>query len=94
MSKRTERPSRTVACLLDIVAFGGLVDFWMELLLCPSMAVATHISLLTVSGVTPFIVQFYIRAGCGPGGGGRGGREGGREGGRVRGGREGVRKRE
>ena len=56
MGKSAERSSRTVASLLDIVAFGGLVDFWVKLLLGPSVTVTAGVALIAVGGVSPFIV--------------------------------------
>ena len=60
MSECTERPSRAVACLLYVVAFGRLVYLWMKLLLCSSVAVATRVTLIAVGGVTPLIIKLHV----------------------------------
>ena len=60
MGKCTERSPRTVARLLDVIALGGLVDLWMELLLCPSVAVTARVALITIGRVSPLVVQLDI----------------------------------
>ena len=77
MGEGTEGPPRTVACLLDIVAFCRLVDFWVELLFRACVAVRAGISLFAVGGVTPLVIQLHIGAWSRPEGEGR---EGGGEG--------------
>ena len=39
-------------------------DLWVELLLGPGVAVAAGVALLTVTGVTPLIVQLHVGTGC------------------------------
>ena len=56
MGKSAKRSSRTVASLLDIIALGGLVDFRMKLLLSPRVTVTAGVALITVGGVSPFII--------------------------------------
>jgi hypothetical protein len=56
VGKSTERSSRTVASLLDVVALGGFVDFRVELLLGPCMTVRAGVALIAVGGVSPFVV--------------------------------------
>ena len=65
MGKSTEGSSWTVASLLDIIAFSGLVDLRMELLLCACVAVTTAVSLLAVDKVAPLVIQFHIGTWCG-----------------------------
>ena len=66
MGKGTEGPSRAVAILLDIVAFGRLVDFRMELLLRAGVAILTRISAIAVTGLSPFIPMLHVRASSRP----------------------------
>ncbi len=66
MCKGTEWSPGAVASLLDIVAFSGLVNLWMELLLSSCVAVLAGITLVTVHRVTPLIVELYVRTRRGP----------------------------
>lgn len=59
MSESTERPSRTVATLLNVIAFGGFVDLRVELLFCPRVAVRTAFSALTFTRVPPLITVLH-----------------------------------
>lgn len=55
MCKGTEGSSGTAARLLHIIAFGGFVDLWMELLFCASVAVLAGVSIFTLAGISPLV---------------------------------------
>ena len=63
MSECTESAPRAVAGVLDVVALGGLVDLWMELLLCPRVAVLAVLSGLAGHGVAPLVPCFDLWTG-------------------------------
>lgn len=59
MCKGTEGSSGTAARLLHIIALGGFVDLWMELLLCASVAVLARVSIFTLGRISPLISMFH-----------------------------------
>lgn len=60
--KSTEDTARTVASLLYIVAFCGLVDFRMKLLFGASVTVLAIVTGLTVARLAPFLSVLDIGA--------------------------------
>lgn len=60
MGKGAEGSSGTAARLLHVVALGGLVDLWVELLLRAGVAILAAVSVLTLAGVSPFIPVFDV----------------------------------
>lgn len=60
MRKGAEDTAWAIASLLDIVAFGGLVDFRMELLLGTSVTILAIVSGLTIAWLTPFLAVLDI----------------------------------
>ena len=60
VGKGTERSPWTVTSLLDIVALGRFVDFWVKLLLGSCVTVTAGMALITVGRVSPFIIQLDI----------------------------------
>lgn len=60
MRKGAEDAAWAIACLLDIVAFGGLVDFRMELLLSASVTILAIVPGLTIAWLTPFLAMLDI----------------------------------
>lgn len=67
MSEGTEDTSWTVAVSLNIITFGRLIYFRMKLLFCSSMAIATIVSIFTVSRFSPLITVFDVWARSGSG---------------------------
>lgn len=65
MGKSTEDAAWTVASLLDIVAFGGLVDFRMKLLLGACVTVLAIVAGLTIARLAPFLAVLDIGTRCG-----------------------------
>lgn len=63
MSKCAKCPSRAITRVLDVVALGRLVDFRVELLLSPGMAILTGVSGLAAHGVTPFVPTLHVGTG-------------------------------
>lgn len=61
MRKGAEDTARTIAGLLDIVAFGGLVDFRMELLFGACMTILAIVAGLTITRLAPLLAVLYIR---------------------------------
>lgn len=59
MCKGTEGSSGTAARLLHIIALGGFVDLWMELLLCASVAVLARVSIFTLGRISPLVSMFH-----------------------------------
>ena len=68
MGERAEGASRTVARLLHVVAFGGFVDFRVELLVGAGVTVLTVVDLLAVCRVSPLVTYLDIGAWSWPGG--------------------------
>ena len=66
MSKCTECAPGAIACVLDIITLGGLVDLGVKLLLCASVTVLAVVSTITVGGVSPLVSTLHGRTGCGP----------------------------
>lgn len=66
MGKCTEDGPGTVARLLNVVAFGGLVDLRMELLLRPGVAVLAAIARLAIRRLAPLLAVLHIGTGRGP----------------------------
>lgn len=60
MCKGAEDTAWAIPSLLDIVAFGGLVDFRMELLLGASMTILAIVPGLTIAWLTPFFAVLDI----------------------------------
>jgi len=65
MRKSAENAAWTVASLLDIVAFGGLVDFRMKLLFGACMTVLAIVTGLTITRFAPFLAVLNIGTRCG-----------------------------
>lgn len=61
MGEGAERSSGTAARLLHVVALGGFIDLWVELLLRAGVAVLAGVSILALAGVSPLIPMFYVR---------------------------------
>jgi len=66
MGKSAEDAAWTVSSLLDIIAFGGLVDFRMKLLLGACVTVLAIITGLTITRFSPFLAVLDIRTWSGP----------------------------
>lgn len=64
MSECTENATRTVAGLLNVIAFGRFVNFRMKLLFGARVTILTIIAGLTVGRFTPFLAMFHIRTWC------------------------------
>ena len=62
MRKGTESAAWTITGILDIIALGWLIYFWMKLLFSPSVAILTLFTGFTRDRVAPFIPWFNIRA--------------------------------
>lgn len=61
MCKSTEYATRTIASLLNVIAFCWFINFWMKLLLRSGVAILTIITSFTISWFTPFLAMLYIR---------------------------------
>jgi hypothetical protein len=55
MSERAECSSRAVACVLDVIAFGRLVNLRVKLLLRPRVAILASIAGFTGRRIAPFV---------------------------------------
>lgn len=66
MRKGAEDAARAVASLLHIVAFCGLVDFRMKLLLGPCVTILAIVTGLTVTRFAPLLAVLDIGTWCGP----------------------------
>lgn len=64
MRKGTKQRPGTVSSLLHVIALGGLVDLWVELLLRPCMAVAAAVAGLAVAGLAPLLAVLHVGAWC------------------------------
>lgn len=60
MGKGAERSSGAAARLLHVIALGGLVDLWVELLLCARVAILAGISIFTLARVSPLIPMLDV----------------------------------
>ena len=63
--KGAECPPRAVAGVLDVIAFCGFVDFRVELLFRPRVAVLAVLAGLARHGVAPFVACLHLRTGRG-----------------------------
>lgn len=66
MGKCAENASWTVASLLDIVAFGGLIDFRMKLLLGACVTVLAIVTGLAITRFAPLLAVLDIGTWGGP----------------------------
>ena len=66
MSKCTEGAPGAIACVLDIITLGGLVDLGVKLLLCASVTILAVVSTITVGGVSPLVSTLHRGARRGP----------------------------
>ena len=62
MCEGAESPSRTVAGILDVVAFGRLVDFRMKLLFCTGVTILAIIAGIAGRRITPLVPGLDVRA--------------------------------
>ena len=59
-------PSGAVPRLLDVIAFGRLVDLRVKLLFRTGVTVGTAVLGLAVCRVAPLVALFHVRTGSGP----------------------------
>lgn len=62
MRKGAEHTARTITSLLDIVAFGGLVYFRMELLFGACVTILAIVAGFTIARLAPLLAVLNIRA--------------------------------
>lgn len=60
MCESTKYATRTIASLLNVIAFCWFVNFWMKLLLRSGVAILTIVTSFTISWLAPFFAMFYI----------------------------------
>ena len=61
VSEGAEGPPRAVAGVLDVVAFGRLVDLRVELLLGAGVAILAAVAGFAGSRIAPFVAGFDVR---------------------------------